>query len=330
MKVILDSGAYTMSRKKVKIDIDQYAEFVKKHSNVFCHYFNMDKINDGEKSYENWHYLKSKGVETIPVFHIGTSERFLRLYLEETNYIGLGAIANLSSKKRLVSLDYIWKKYLLDEEGNAKYKVHGLGLTALPIMKRQPWFSVDSFTPIISAAWGGIILPVFRDGDPDYENIVMCKISDQANHKVGTQISWPNMPSRFRKQCEQLMEKMGFKVGNVHYQKQRARRGKKLVEVTYNLFNLTTESEDKETLAGNWVVRARWNLKMWEGIVSTFKENKYVLKNGTFKNKCNVFVGVSTDSILDILKDNGSFDILVSYAYYNNETKVNSLKEATK
>jgi hypothetical protein len=56
-------------------------------------------------------------------------------------------------------LDRIWDKYLTDGSGRPRLKVHGFGITAVPIMERYPWHSCDSSSWIQSAAFGSIVTP---------------------------------------------------------------------------------------------------------------------------------------------------------------------------
>ena len=79
-RVLLDSGAYTVSRKGKQIDIKKYAQFIQENGDYFDGCFNLDVIGDGEASYQNWLKLKSLGVQTIPVFHNNTNPKYLEVY----------------------------------------------------------------------------------------------------------------------------------------------------------------------------------------------------------------------------------------------------------
>ena len=48
---------------------------------------------------------------------------------------------------------------MVDHTGKPRLKVHAFGITAIPIMERYPWYSVDSSSWIQSAAFGSIITP---------------------------------------------------------------------------------------------------------------------------------------------------------------------------
>jgi hypothetical protein len=327
-KVILDSGAYTAHRKGKKIDIDDYAEYVKEHGNEYDMCFNLDSIGNAKKSYTNWKYLQSKGVDTVPIYHIGTNEVFLRKYLRETDYIGLGAIANLETTQRLLGLSHIWKTYLTNKEGIPTVKVHGLGLTAVDIMIRYPWYSVDSFTPVISAVWGSVLLPrLDNDGTPHYFKLGISKISDQGDHKVDMANSFPSLPERSKGVYYKLFEKYGFKIGEIAYQVKKDRRGKQgeNERKPVPMFDLIKPANIKtRTLANSWEERMRWNLTMWTHLRKRLPiyPRPFVDKNDAYEEEINnhpktiMYMGVSTTTHLNIFNMiSPKLDILISYAY---------------
>lgn len=330
-KIILDSGAYTIFRKGIKIDIQKYKDFVQENGHLFVKCFNMDSIGSGEVSYENWKWLQKNGIETIPIYHIGTDEKYLKKYLRETDYIAIGAIASLSTNKRISGLSYVFDKYLTDSRGRAKYKVHGLGLTAIPIMLEYPWYSLDSFTPIVSAAWGAVFVPKFINGKVDFQNSFICKISDQGKHISTSSLSWANLPKRYKIQVEELMEKQGLILGELEYKKKRPRRGKAESKSPKTFFNLEKESGQVRSIASNWEERVKWNLYVWKSIIDSLPINKYLIEGKVHSHALKLYVGVSTNSILDLVVDNSDFDFLISYAYYNeNSGKLAYLKEKFK
>jgi len=308
-KVLLDSGAYTASRKGKPIDLDEYATFLIEHRQEYEDCVCLDVIGDGEKSYNNWKYLRGKGINVIPVYHANTDPIWLEKYLRRTDYIALGAIANLNTKKRIENLSKTWGQYLLNKDNTPKVKVHGLGLTNIPIMFQFPWFSVDSFTPVISAVWGSVLLPLVRDAKFNYLNLGIYRISDQAVHTKGIQGSFPNLPGKLQSKYKELMEENGFKVGDIYYQEIRPRRGEKNKEVLEPIFSLTKKPTDMEekTLANHWEERMRWNLTLWTKL-------RELIPN------VRMYMGVSTTTHLEIFnKVTPKLDILISYAYLSEQ-----------
>jgi len=334
-KVMLDSGAYTAKSKGITIDIDSYADFVRKYNHFFFHQLNLDVIGKASASYHNWKYLWDKGVETIPVFHVGSDPKWLERYLKFTDYIAIGAIANMDTVARRKGLDWIWNEYLAPK-GYVRYKVHGLGLTTPKILQEYPWYSVDSFTPIISAVWGSILLPrLSKDNkELDYTNFSICKISDQGVHTAGTESSFLSLPKGgiMKEMYEHEFTKAGFILGNPYYQKIRPRRSPKRSNLAKDpiepLVDLTQEGiNDPHSLSGSWIERMRWNLRVWDTMVTQLRPNKYHIGEGTLEAPPIVFVGVSGTTHCRVIGEAGDFDLLVSYAYYNSEKALSVIKE---
>jgi hypothetical protein len=327
-RVLLDSGAYTASRKGKVINLDEYADFVLKHREEYDGCISLDVIGDGAKSYDNWKYLRGKGVDVIPVYHASTEPIWLEKYLKHSDHIALGAIANLDTTKRIENLSKIWNQYLIDKKGYPKVKVHGLGLTNIPIMFRYPWYSTDSFTPVISAVWGSVLLPLIRDNKFRYLGLAIYRISDQATHTKGTTGSYLSRTKLERDRYEELFEQEGFKLGMITNQEIHDRRGKKgeqsnRLQPIEGLIDIIPSDPSVKTLANHWEERMRWNLTMWTRLQErtpiyprpfsyTLPKNEPVIQG----KKTIMYMGVSTTTHLEIFgKVTPKLDILISYAY---------------
>lgn len=157
---MLDSGAFTAHTQGTDVDIDEYIAFVKQYDHLFTGgIITLDVIGDGEASYRNWHYMRKAGIDAFPVYHLKTDEKWLEKYLKETDRIGLGVLPAGSTKAKMLALDYLWKKYLLDGDNKFKARIHGLGLTALSMITRYPWDSIDSSASSKSGANGRVLVP---------------------------------------------------------------------------------------------------------------------------------------------------------------------------
>lgn len=156
----IDSGAFSVDTGKVKgLTKEQYAEYLHREGHKYSIRFNFDVLGDGPASYANWVWLRKQGLDVMPVYHIGTDEKFLDQYLAESEYIALGAIANLHTSLRLKSLKEVWNTKLRDKDGNPTHKVHGLGLTSARVMFGYPWNTVDSASALLMGSYGGVFLP---------------------------------------------------------------------------------------------------------------------------------------------------------------------------
>lgn len=164
-QVFLDSGAFSAFTKGVEVDIKGYCQYIKRNEDIvekvdgiLCASV-LDGIGDPLKTWQNQQQMESLGVRPLPCFHYGEDERYLEWYLERYEYITLGGMVPISTPQLIHWLDRLWERYLCDHSGNPRVRVHGFGLTSLPLMKRYPWYSVDSSTWVQWAANGMILIP---------------------------------------------------------------------------------------------------------------------------------------------------------------------------
>lgn len=268
-KILLDSGAYTAYTKGTYVDIDKYIQFLKDHGNLFEAAINLDVIGSPEGSWKNYKYIRDAGLEPMPVYHNGAPDKYLKRYLRYTDYIGFGAIANLDTKQRNMGLRRIWDQYLRNEDGTPKLRVHGLGLTAVRIMNKFPWFSVDSASCVKAASFGKIYLPINPDGD--IRNIDLFGVSDQGVHESGKITSVFSASKGLYDKYVDLIERNGFKLGSIQGRKKRPRRCRPDEESkSYPSFNLVPEKEeeDEPNLSNDYKERYKFNLTMWEQIAA--------------------------------------------------------------
>lgn len=164
-RVFLDSGAFSAFTLGAHIDLPTYCDYIKRNidlwrvedGDVMCSV--LDGIGDPLQTYRNQLAMEELGARPLPCFHFGEDERYLEFYIRNYKYITIGGMVGKSSATLSTWLDRIWSKYLVDGSGKPRLKVHAFGITAIPIMERYPWFSVDSSSWIQSAAFGGIVTP---------------------------------------------------------------------------------------------------------------------------------------------------------------------------
>ena len=167
--LMLDSGAYSAWKKGIKINIDEYIKFVEDNREYIDVYINLDVIDNGQASFDNWKYMRSCGLNPVPVYHASTDVKYLIKYLKEVDYIGIGGIATWTRKQRLQSFDRLWSTYLVDFFGIPTHKVHAMGMTSLQLMLRYPWYSVDSTSWVLTGRYGSIFVPRYRKGKYVYD-----------------------------------------------------------------------------------------------------------------------------------------------------------------
>lgn len=331
-KYIIDSGAFTADKAKnaKPLSVRQYVKYLQEHDGLFDYCFNLDVIGDGKKSYENWLYIRDAGINVLPVYHLGTDEKWLRRYMRKTDYIGLGAIANLATKQRVWGLTNIWKKYLTDNEGFPTYKVHGLGLTAFDILLKFPWFSVDSASANIAAAFGMIYLPDLLRRNPDYFNMKSIKVSDQGSHVRGTK-SFFSQPPLIRRIYTRYVKENAYNVGSIENMRVREKRTISLrrkppVELDLG-FGKKSEKGTELTLANDYGTRLFWNHLMWNKMAERLPSYKRKLLEKpipTFNDtpdKTTVYIVVTSSNkyMKPLLDYYPPFNLLVSYYYINNK-----------
>jgi hypothetical protein len=142
-----------------------YIKFLKENEDKINTYSNLDVINNPGLTFRNQKILEKAGLNPIPVWHLGSDEKWLRKYIHEYPYIAIGGLIPNPTKVLYPWLDRLFKKYILDSSGYPRVKTHGFACTAIPLMTRYPWYSVDSATCRKLGMYGWIVLPEHGSGD---------------------------------------------------------------------------------------------------------------------------------------------------------------------
>jgi hypothetical protein len=167
VRVFLDSGAFSAHTLGVSIDLPTYCDYIKRNMDIIrvedgaVMASVLDGIGDPLQTYRNQLAMEELGAKPLPCFHYGEDPRYLEYYVKNYNYITLGGMVGKSSDVLIKWLDKLWEQYLCDSAGYPRLKVHAFGITAVPVMERYPWYSVDSSSWIQSAAFGSIVTPKF-------------------------------------------------------------------------------------------------------------------------------------------------------------------------
>lgn len=162
-QIFLDSGAFSAYTLGVELSVEDYCNYIKRNMDILrvedgvVMASVLDGIGDPLQTYRNQLEMEMRGCKPLPCFHAGEDERYLEHYVANYEYITLGGMVGSSSKQLSIWLDRMWERYLTDGSGNPRIKVHGFGITAIPLMERYPWFSCDSSSWIQSAAFGSIV-----------------------------------------------------------------------------------------------------------------------------------------------------------------------------
>lgn len=166
-RIFLDSGAFSAHTLGVELSVKEYCEYIQRNRDIIrvedgvVMASVLDGIGDPLQTWRNQYEMELRGVRPLPCFHAGEDERYLEHYVKEYPYITLGGMVGSSTKQLQVWLDRIWDKYLVDGSGRARVKVHGFGITSVPLMERYPWYSCDSSSWIQSTSFGTVVTPKY-------------------------------------------------------------------------------------------------------------------------------------------------------------------------
>lgn len=267
MDVALDSGAFSIdSGKASNLTIEEYAEYLKRSGDRYSMRFTFDKIMDGKRSYQNWLWLRKQGLDVVPVYHIGTPEKYLVRYLKQTDFISTGGVAAMHRNLLHKDMRYIWEKYLTDKKGQPLCKVHGLGITSARIMYAFPWYSVDSTSALLLGANGKAYLPLRlfeKDGRLEEDLARMWAIASFATRKgipskIGGQDKFFSWPQDLQERYERYLSQYGVRVGE--QSKEDIESYKTPLLEMGNLPEPDTQEGEGIVLTGHWTNRAAWNL----------------------------------------------------------------------
>lgn len=195
----LDSGAYSAWSKGTEIDIDELIAFIKANIEHIEVYACLDSIpgelgkpatekqrrEAAEKTWDNYLYMKSEGLDPLPVYHYGEDFKYLERMLDYgCDYIGIGGLVSVPGPMRRHWLDRVFKR-ITDAEGRPIVKTHGFGMTAVPLIFRYPWYSIDSTTWIQITANGAVYLPAMVNNEFVFDRVPSTVTVSAKNPKQG-------------------------------------------------------------------------------------------------------------------------------------------------
>jgi hypothetical protein len=181
VNILLDSGAWSAWTKGAELSLKDYVSFIKRNRASLWNYISMDVIpgtasrrrdrSDVEKaaklSYDNQQEMKAYGLSPWPVFHQGEDFSWLkRLLRDEESYIAVSTAKNQSDSEQERWLAKVMER-LTNSDGTPLVNIHGLGNSAIGLLRRFPFASVDSAGWIIVSGWG-IMVPPYYDGKPNF------------------------------------------------------------------------------------------------------------------------------------------------------------------
>lgn len=183
--LILDSGAFSAWSRGAVIDIDEYIAFIIANCEHIDYYINLDVIpgsfgviptpqmveESAQASWDNMLYMERAGLQPMPVFHMGESFKWLRKMMDHGSpYVGISPANDRPTLQKRLWLDRVFTE-IADSSGKPRIRTHALGVTAIPLLSRYPWFSADSSAWTTATARGVIYVPrILTNGELDYGN----------------------------------------------------------------------------------------------------------------------------------------------------------------
>lgn len=217
-KIFLDSGAFSAFTLGVDLSVEDYCNYITNNLDIIRFEDGnmmasvLDGIGDAHKTYCNQLEMEFRfkhagyNLRPLPCFHFGEDMRYLEHYVQNYDYITLGGMVGASTDQLRKWLEKVWEAHLLDGAGRAKIKVHGFGITSVPLMDEFDWYSCDSSSWIQSAAFGSIVMPGDSIKNTGWTLSVSAK--SPSRHVAGqhaTTMSPPEVDYIFR-----LLESYGF------------------------------------------------------------------------------------------------------------------------
>jgi hypothetical protein len=199
-QVFLDSGAFSAYTLGVELSVREYCEYIQRNEDIIRKEDGLlmasvlDGIGDPLKTYRNQLEMEARGVRPLPCFHFEEDSRYLDYYVANYEYITLGGMVGASTQQLRNWLERVWENHLIDGSGRAKIKVHGFGITAVPLMEEFDWYSCDSSSWIQSAAFGSIVMPGASRSNPAWPIAVSTK--SPSRHDWGQHITTLYEPER--------------------------------------------------------------------------------------------------------------------------------------
>jgi len=146
--LMLDSGAHTYQKPSKETDWDryvwEYAKFVSMYSNLIDEYVELDIENKvGLEQVEKWRefLVRKTGRVPVVVWHKERGKEYWLYMVRKYPYVGFSGYVSLTEKPEIPEKNFAWFITRAHEHGA---KVHGFGLSRLPILLKYPFDSVDS------------------------------------------------------------------------------------------------------------------------------------------------------------------------------------------
>lgn len=170
----IDSGAFTASTKGIKIDIEDYIEFVNKYDDniiLFCTWDviptkDVDPEYSASETWKNYLYMRQRVKspdKLLYVWHCGEDVKWLKQALEynpKIKYMALGGLVGKSVKQRDECMCLFFDT--VKNSSNPDIMIHAFGMSNRKLLDKYPFSSADSTSWLQPSRFGKINANDFR------------------------------------------------------------------------------------------------------------------------------------------------------------------------
>ena len=231
VRAMVDSGAHSFFKahidKQVVRDysffesdefwkfIDEYSEFIKKNKHLIDVYVSVDVIFNPELSWKVQKYMEDvHKLHPLPVFHPGEDFKWLKKYIDNYDYIGIGGIGQLSKAQWVKAVGDPAFSMICDAKGIPRVKVHGFAMTSPSLIIDYCFYSVDSSSWFQFGKFGLLIVPKKRNGNFVYdESPHIISVSTRKKRKSEAE-NFDHLPEMEKRHVLDYIEMKGFKMGS--------------------------------------------------------------------------------------------------------------------
>lgn len=154
-RLIFDSGAFSALTLGVTISVSEYADWLERWSGCYVWAASLDVIGDETKSFNNYLYLRNRGLDVVPTVHFGSPPSSLDSYISDgVDFIGLGGLVGVHGSASMRWCLSMFRHTANEHQG---VRFHGWGATRKSL-SNLPWFSVDSTSSISVYRYGSLSL----------------------------------------------------------------------------------------------------------------------------------------------------------------------------
>lgn len=168
VQLFLDSGAFSAMTQGTTISLDEYIAFIHANKAHIALYAVLDVIGDAAGTLRNQRIMEEAGLSPLPCFHFGEPWKYLRMYVDEYDYIAIGGTAKRGPSAGMYTFLDDAFSIICGPDGLPQTRVHGFGISMAKAMIRYPWYSVDTAGWLMYSRMGDILLP-YRDKNGDWD-----------------------------------------------------------------------------------------------------------------------------------------------------------------